>query len=446
MRRLFFCAFMCVAAAACGKKGPPLPPLPRVPAQVANVVATRIGDDVYLSFGVPIANVDAHQPADIGSVEIYAVTAMHPPETEEQRKLATLVATLPVRPIIPPLPLQKDGTPAPAIPLPPGVDRGTTAVIIERLTPEMKMAVQLPPKPGLVAPPVPVSDEEPLPAILVAPAAPERPRRYYFVVAVSPRGRKAVPSTPVPASLDPAGAPTSAPVITYTEKTLTLTWTPSSEAKTWTMEPPSAVVATPVVSANGTPLKVEPPLLLAKSLGFNTQGTTYHVFEVKADAAADDPYALKLPVALTPAPLAITEFPIAGVTYGVERCFVIRAVDMVSGALAQGGESPRGCVTPVDTFPPAAPKSLGAIAGAGVINLIWEPNTEADLAGYIVLRGDAPGDTLQAITTAPVKETTYRDNTVRPGVRYVYAVVAVDSATPQNVSPQSNRAEETARQ
>jgi hypothetical protein len=30
-------------------------------------------------------------------------------------------------------------------------------------------------------------------------------------------------------------------------------------------------------------------------------------------------------------------------------------------------------------------------------------------------------------------------------VRYVYTVVAVDTATPQNVSTQSNRVEETAR-
>jgi hypothetical protein len=30
-------------------------------------------------------------------------------------------------------------------------------------------------------------------------------------------------------------------------------------------------------------------------------------------------------------------------------------------------------------------------------------------------------------------------------VRYVYAIVAVDSATPQNVSVESNRVEETAR-
>ena len=62
-----------------------------------------------------------------------------------------------------------------------------------------------------------------------------------------------------------------------------------------------------------------------------------------------------------------------------------------------------------------------------------------------MLRGEAGSGTLTAVTTAPVKETTYRDTDVRPGVRYVYAVVAVDTATPQNVSVESNRVEETAR-
>jgi hypothetical protein len=81
-----------------------------------------------------------------------------------------------------------------------------------------------------------------------------------------------------------------------------------------------------------------------------------------------------------------------------------------------------------------------------VINLIWEANSEPDLAGYLVLRGDAPGDTLQAITKEPVTTNTFRDETVTPGNRYVYAIVAVDRAVPQNVSPQSNRVEETARQ
>ena len=65
----------------------------------------------------------------------------------------------------------------------------------------------------------------------------------------------------------------------------------------------------------------------------------------------------------------------------------MRPVDTVIGTVYMGRASAPACVTPADTFPPAPPKQLAAIAGAGVINLIWEPNSEADLAGYIVLRG-----------------------------------------------------------
>jgi hypothetical protein len=123
----------------------------------------------------------------------------------------------------------------------------------------------------------------------------------------------------------------------------------------------------------------------------------------------------------------------------------VRAVDTVSGTAIVGPASPATCVTPKDTFPPAAPKNLEAIAAVGAINLIWDANSEPDVAGYLVLRGEAPGATLQALTASPVSGSTYNDTTARAGVRYVYAVVAVDRAAPQNVSPQSNRAEETAR-
>ena len=113
-------------ALACGKKGPPLAPFQRVPAAVTAVTALRVGDDVYLSFTVPATNVDGQKPADIEVVEVYGVTAANARRTEEQRELATLIATLPVRPILPELPAANVGTAA--LPLPPGVDRGAVAV------------------------------------------------------------------------------------------------------------------------------------------------------------------------------------------------------------------------------------------------------------------------------------------------------------------------------
>jgi hypothetical protein len=75
------------------------------------------------------------------------------------------------------------------------------------------------------------------------------------------------------------------------------------------------------------------------------------------------------------------------------------------------------------------------------VNLIWNANSEADLAGYLVLRG-AAGEKPKPITPKPVQETTFRD-TVPAGSRVTYAIAAVDKAG--NVSAMSETTEETAR-
>ena len=56
-----------------------------------------------------------------------------------------------------------------------------------------------------------------------------------------------------------------------------------------------------------------------------------------------------------------------------------------------------------------AEEPAGRRVRPGSINLIWDANTEADLGGYLVLRGEAPGDTLQPLTPEPIKETRYQD-------------------------------------
>jgi hypothetical protein len=440
-----------IATAACGKKGPPLVPFARVPALVTAVTPQRIGDDVYLSFTVPDTNADGQKPGDIGEVDVYAVTSSIAPATEKQREVATLVATLPVRPILPPASAptpdaSSSGAAPPPIPLPPGIDRGAAVAVKETLTPETRVAVELPVDRLIPRVAAPAGNETPF-GPLVAPAPAALPRRHYFVIAKSPRGRESAPSTPVSVPLEAGSSAPGAPVITNTASEMTITWAPSPDARTSTFLLPPSV--TPTAGANATPSSTTPrvpPILTVKSLGFNSQATTYHVYDVTPPPApaAPDPYAIKTPVALTPAPAAATEFVIKGVTFGTERCFEVRPVDQIFATTVIGPASPRTCYTPKDTFAPAAPKSLAAIAGAAVINLIWDANAEADLAGYIVLRGEAPGDTLQPITKEPVTVTSFRDESVRAGTRYVYAVVAVDRAG--NNSPQSNRAEETARQ
>jgi len=145
------------------------------------------------------------------------------------------------------------------------------------------------------------------------------------------------------------------------------------------------------------------------------------------------------------APLAEQKYERAGVTFGTEECFTLRAVQKFGAISIESNASPAACLTPRDTFAPAAPKGLSIVAGTGTMNLGWDANTEADLAGYVILRGEAPGDTLQPLTPAPITATSYEDKTVKAGVRYVYAIVAVDKASPPNRSAPSARVEETAR-
>jgi hypothetical protein len=111
----------------------------------------------------------------------------------------------------------------------------------------------------------------------------------------------------------------------------------------------------------------------------------------------------------------------------------------------EGDPSAPVCVTPVDVFPPPAPTSLGAVASEGAVSLIWNSVDAPDLAGYLVLRADTPTGPFTPLFEAPIRETTYRDGTAKPGVRYLYVVVSADTASPRNVSSPSNRVEESAR-
>lgn len=421
--------------AACGKKGPPQPPLARIPTPPAEPRAIRIGDEVYLTFVVPSANVSGQTPADVGAIDVFAFTGFAPPSGPDPTAGAVPIGTYAVQPVLPAPPPPPEGAPIPPPPpLPPAFVQGATAVVRETLTPDAFIPTAMP---GRSVAPLPAEDaggeaeaedEAEVVGPLVGPADAAPLKRFYILVARGPRDRLSTPTAAVSVPLEGASEPPTDVRVDYTEAAMTVTWTPS----------PTAHVA---------PEAGDPSLLPAKPLWPPPPATTYHVFEVPREGPATvDRYALALPAPVSPQPVGGVELPVPGpVSFGVERCFVVRPVDTIAGAPVLGLPSEAGCVTPVDTFPPAPPERLAAISGIDVINLIWEPNSEPDLAGYLVLRGVAPGDTLQALTPTPIRETTYRDQSVRPGERYVYAVVAVDSATPQNVSGQSNRVEESSR-
>jgi hypothetical protein len=109
----------------------------------------------------------------------------------------------------------------------------------------------------------------------------------------------------------------------------------------------------------------------------------------------------------------------------------------------QGPPSEPVEVATKDVFPPAVPQGLVAVAdsAAGAIDLSWSPDSDADLAAYVVYRRDIkqnePGQRVASVGL----ETSYRDTTAQPEHSYAYSLSAVDQNG--NESQHSAEVEET---
>jgi hypothetical protein len=390
---------------SCGKKGPPLPPLLKIPAAPAELSAERRAATVDLQFIVPATNTDGTRPANIERVDVYGFTGA-PTLTEDQIvKLGTKVASVAVK-----APRDPDATVEPDepdedvdAPEGKGLDQGAVA----RVTEELSEQAFVPVRPLKDAKAPKNADREQLrtdgpllPPPLLAPS------RTYVGVGISTRGRKGPMSKRVVVSLVPPPPPPSAPTADYNETAITVAWVPAEGAAT-----------------DGAGDDVLP----STPLGVIRPALAYNVYEGTAK--------------LTKTPLAQPPFTDTRLTWGEKRCYVVRTVETLDNAVIESAASPEACETPIDKFPPTVPKALQAVASVGAVTLIWEPNTERDLAGYIVMRGASEGD-LQPMMQAPITATTFKDD-LAPGTRHVYAVRAVDKAG--NLSAVSNRVEETAR-
>jgi hypothetical protein len=399
-----------VAAGGCGKSGPPLPPLVKLPVPPPDIVAARRGDTVAVSFTVPAANTDGTRPANVASADVYAITApvtVPPLSDANLLKFGTKIGSIAVKaPRDPDLTADVDD-PSDEVDPPegPGLDQGAVARVTEPLTREMLKPVTVPPAKNAPAAPASRTD-----APLLGPP-PVVPVRTYVAFGTSTRGRKGPLSK---RALVPLVLPPPAPSVakfTYDETAVSLTWSP--------------IVLPGMPPADDA--------LPSRTLGAPRPSIAYNVY----DATNPDG-----PIKLTATPLEDAKYSDPRIAWGEKRCYAIVTAETIEGATIESEAPPPACKTLVDTFPPATPKNLQAIAGEGMINLIWEPNAERDLAGYIVLRGVEPAQMLQPITPEPIVEPSFKDN-VQPGIAYVYVVRAVDRAG--NSSDSSGRVVETAR-
>jgi predicted small lipoprotein YifL len=425
-----------LALAACGKKGPPLAPLRVAPARIEDLTVAKTGDEVRARFTVPSANADQSKPADLASVEVYAISgkpedqAGNPLSGQQFLRFAEMVGRIQIAPPempgdTPPDPTKgsvaeraraaaeiaaRQAQPA----------QGSTASVVEKLTrdaytpfvhPARRPPVQAPERTVLVRPLGPAPAEEPF-------------SRIYVAVGVSKHGTQAALSNRVSLPLADAPAAPAAVKIAHAETTATISWT----------EPQGAFRRVQRLA--------EPGELEARSLAPGVIPTTYNVYRVArtGGAAATPP--------VNGAPVEGTSFT-GPITLGEEACYQVRAVRAYGNARLESLPSETACTTFVDTFPPPPPTNLAAVGSEGGVSLIWDPSPGTDVAGYVVLRGEigaaGPPATLAALTPQPIRESTYRDDTARRGSRYVYAVVAIDGAAPPNRSVESNRVEEGAR-
>jgi hypothetical protein len=395
-------------APGCGKKGPPLAPLNMAPEAPQAVTARRLGDTVYVQLTVPAKSLSGSGPFSIDHLEVYAAT-LAPGAAAPNRDFLRpqfVVMKLPVR-----KPADSDAEPVENSPDSKLPAPGDVMTFVEKITPDLSTPQQVSkPAPAPAASttmPAPQQPGAAAPVAAAAPAAPAVVTRIYSVRGVAANGSRGNPSTRVSVPLFDAPPPPRPGPTSYNQSSVTIAWTP------------------PAVASDEAP------------------GVTYNVYPV-----APSPPAGTAPAAPTPLnekPLAETTFTHEGAAPDQEQCFLVRSVATVGTMTVESDASAPICVTPADTFPPTAPTGLAAVSGPGVINLIWDANTDADLAGYVVLRGEAPGDTLQPLTPQPIRETRYVDRAVQPGVAYVYAVVAVDRAATPNRSALSNKVQETAR-
>lgn len=218
------------------------------------------------------------------------------------------------------------------------------------------------------------------------------------------------------------GAPSGKPTVLYT--------VPAAD---WVGK--LVVIAVKILGANGrdngwsnlVTLSVVPPLAAPAELQVNSAADGVHL-SWRSDAprfriyrrADDEPKAAML------AETEHAEYTDATAEYGKTYHYAVEAIRAERDVRALSEPSAETAITPVDTFPPSVPSALAALASTGSIELVWNRDTESDLAGYRVYRavGDGPFEKIAETQQSP----SYSDRNIQPGKKYRYAVSAFDNA------------------
>ena len=166
----------------------------------------------------------------------------------------------------------------------------------------------------------------------------------------------------------------------------------------------------------------------------------YRVYRGEIDPHSSAPVGKDLSTIHWLAPLGLLGQPTANsysdtrFEFGKTYVYLVRSVVTADGSEIESDNSDPVSVTPLDTFPPAAPQDVvaavlpGAAPSTFVVDLSWSINLESDFAGYRVYRSEQEGVRGEPVTPDLLPTPAFRDSFVAPGHRYWYTVTALDRA------------------
>ncbi len=116
-----------------------------------------------------------------------------------------------------------------------------------------------------------------------------------------------------------------------------------------------------------------------------------------------------------------TSYADTTIEFGKPYTYFVQAVEKRGEKYAESDLSAEITFTGTDRFAPAVPLGLTIVPGTRSIELVWERNSEKDLAEYRVYRD---GRKISQGLASPA----YSDRDVKPGTKYRYQISAVDTA------------------
>ncbi|MBK9165640.1 MAG: fibronectin type III domain-containing protein [Acidobacteria bacterium] len=201
------------------------------------------------------------------------------------------------------------------------------------------------------------------------------------------------------------------------------------------LEPASKVAKAPTVLQ--TELSQEDVRLTWEAPAANIDETTppniigYNVYRSESREAA-----AKL---LNQRPIADPDFRDTTFEFEKSYFYFVRTV-----SLGTGGESVESSassiieISPKDTFPPSAPRSITIAASPASISIFFPANPENDVVGYTIYRSEdsnAPLDRWTRVSPELLERTTFEDTRVESSKTYYYYITATDRF--KNISQRS---------